>query len=208
MNKTRKNKHYQISLYIQSRNKTFLLFLFCLQLFSSNAWPLTPMPFVSLGFSAFRQERTPPISSPVLKESHPRESGRFGEKVRAKAFPSGLSLANALWSVLGQRRAGHGGDSLSRGSSSRHLYAWKLGRSTTWLASRDAEDAKCSSVFGAEGSSPLSYAGTLKGGSFWGWGHLNWCQKPVLERLCEWSSMSNAGTRFHWCRLFHLGQGR
>lgn len=126
MNKIRKNKHYQISLYIQSRNKTFLLFLFWLQLFSSNAWTLTSMPFVSLGFSAFRQEPTPHISSPVLRESHPRESGRFGEKVRAKAFPSGLSLANALWSVLGQRRAGHGGDCLSRGSSLRHLYVWKF----------------------------------------------------------------------------------
>lgn len=63
--------------------------------------------------------------------------------------------SNGLWPVLGQRKAEHGEGFLEQGLSSRTLISLKglslkLGWSITWLASCDGEDAKCSSVSGAE----------------------------------------------------------
>lgn len=100
---------------------TFLLFLLWLQLFTSNT-RLRP-----LGFGAFWQEPSPLppyLLSPIHKGT-PESLGDLGEKVRVKAFSSGLSLANGLWPVLGQRRAEHGGDFLSWGSAIKHWYLWK-----------------------------------------------------------------------------------
>lgn len=125
MSKISKNKHYQIIVYIQSRDRHDFPFVPSLAptlCFKCPGSVLHTCPPFGLWCLLTGTQPTSPVPPKSSRESHPWVSGDLGEKVRVKAFSSGLSFVNDPWPVLGQRRAEHGEDFLSWGSAIKHIF--------------------------------------------------------------------------------------